>query len=324
MIDKMKSKGVLSKYSLLGLSWTSSYNSTNGIKVKYSIPSRANVNGLLYLTVRENSRILDLSGNLRKWWFGDNAFSDFSYGEYLKCMKSLARVLDADIVELLDFKIRMIELGVNVRMHRKYAKIIPAMKSFPRLTRRELINGETVKFNGEKQIQIVYDKLTEVGKRQLTKKPKKNLKKLTENNFVLRYENVIKSRSGVKIRNEISTFLMIMDNWNFIADYIIEQFHKIEVVEDYLCVKDKELVDMNYVQIRDLFLFLFMEKYTIVEVEKLINKIGNKHRSDYKKKFRGIYTKHLLKENNEIKSVVSNELVKRVVALKKHKSIKSI
>lgn len=324
MIDKFKSSGVLSVYSLDELSMANTVYKEDSVQHKFKIPSSVNKKDCLFLTVKENSRVLDISGNLRKWWFGDNAFSDFSYGEYLKCLNSLARVLGADIVELLDFRIRMIELGVNVRMHRKYAKIIPAMKSFPRLTKRELINDETVKFYGEKQIQIVYDKLTEVGKRQLTKKPKKNLKKLTENNFVLRYENVIKSRSGVKIRNEISTFLMIMDNWNFIADYIIEQFHKIEVVEDYLCVKDKELVDMNYVQIRELFLFLFMEKYTIVEVEKLINKIGNKHRSDYKKKFRGIYTKHLLKENNEIKSVVSNELVKRVVALKKHKSIKSI
>lgn len=328
MIDEFLGRVELSAYSLEQLNWKNTYKTKNkdSLRAIYGIPSRTGNNDVeMYLTISEVSNYVIIKGNLRKWWLGDNAFSDLSCKDFIESLGYLANVLDADLSELIKLELTKIGIGLNVRLHRKYASIIPSMKRFPRLKERVSYLDQTVKFVGSKKTVKCYDKLRETASRVFKsknlKKKRNKVDKILKNNFSLRFEISGNPIAFTGVKNDVKSFESIQEGWNKIVDYVVDEFHKIEIADDFQNLDYDRLENLNFTEIKDVFSFLIIEKISLEDTYGFIDRYGGRHKSEYKPKFKEIYDRYYLKEMIDTKTVVSNELVKKASRLKDLDSI---
>lgn len=313
MIDKFTSVGTLNKFSYNNLIWLSRYDSKGIYKNVYKIPSRKGEE-YIYLTKSEGSDTVKIKGNLRKWWYGkNNVFNDFSYRSYLNCLKYLAEIIECDLYDLLKFNIRNIEIGMNIKLHRKHARILQSMKSFPKRDRVSY-RDETILFSGVKFDIICYDKLKETAEKVIKKR--RLIDAMLKENFCLRFELKIMAKSGIRIYKELDSFLSIKDNWNAIIEYVLELFFQIEIIDDFKNVKLVKHEDLNLKELKELFIFYTINEMGIVKSDELIKKFGNRHKSEFKKEFRRIFRKYFTSDNIDVKAIVGNAVIKRAVSLK--------
>ena len=177
MIDRFKSCGILLGLSTSHLERVNRSVIDGRVKDKYRVPNRDGEEFIYLITNTENSKVV-LEGNLKKYWYGStNAMSDFNYESYNDCIKFIASVIGVETREIWFLNLKRIEIGGNIKLKRKHADIIPAMKRFPRLARVTYKKG-TTKFVGTKKYIIAYDKLEEVLKSNRFKISRKNKEKI--------------------------------------------------------------------------------------------------------------------------------------------------
>jgi len=162
---------------------------------------------------------------------------------------------------------------------------------------------------------MIYDKLKETALKTISKK--RLADKLIENAFCLRFEIDVKSKSGLKIKKELSSFMATKDNWNIIIDYLIEQFFLIEIVDDFSRIKEIESNDLNLTQLKNLFIFLMIDNLGIEEVYKIINVYSGRKKSEYRRKFREIQREFLSINRVCKKTIVRKKVRETGLELKK-------
>lgn len=315
MIDKFKIRGVVSKLSLDNLVHLKEIHTDKGLKNVYRIPGKRK-DVCLFLTLMEGSNIYTINGNLRKWWYGkSNVYNDLSYRSYFQCLKYLAEVIDVDLFELLQFKIRHIELGINVRLNRKYARIIPSMISYPKRNRLNYYD-ETIMFEGRKFDIKIYDKLKESAFKNIRRK--KIADRLVEKKFCMRFELDIRAKSGLRIKDRIESLNTIKDNWNVVVDYLLETYLQIEVVDEFANFKQIENNSMSLMPLKELFVYKAMDNMGIEKTDKMINKYAGRKKSEYRKEFRRILREYQNSEKLPLKRVVEKYVKNSLEKLKRN------
>ena len=231
MIDRFKASGKVVGLSTRHLEQINTSVVDGFVKNKFRVPNRDG-SEFIHLFTNPFNMEITLEGNLRKYWFGRNsAMNDFSYTSYISCIKFIATVLRIKSKHLWHLSIRRIEIGGNIKLKRKYADIIPAMKRYPRLYRVNYKKG-TTKFKGTKKYIIAYDKLAEVLKNGNVRISKKNKEKMLKSIFILRFEISFFGLHGSGLKNELSTLLAVKNNWNDLIDFWVDSFGKIEVEDE--------------------------------------------------------------------------------------------
>ena len=206
------------------------------------------------ITNTKNSKVV-LEGNLKKYWYGStNAMSDFNYESYNDCIKFIASVIGVETREIWFLNLKRIEIGGNIKLKRKHADIIPAMKRFPRLARVTYKKG-TTKFVGTKKYIIAYDKLEEVLKSNRFKISRKNKEKILKTNFVLRFEISFSGLHNSGLKEELNTFYSIRKNWNSIIEFWVDSFEKIEIEDELGDVRKIEKKSLNLTEIKEILIY---------------------------------------------------------------------
>ena len=186
----------------------------------------------------EKGRGFKIDGSLRKWWYGNRSIRDLDFYTFSECLDVLAKKLGITSHQLLDSGVTYLEIGGNIRLHRKYDFIIPSMISYPRLQKIHYTE-QTTYFKSRNRTICSYDKVMEIYKHGGLSKTQ--YEKISKNIFVMRYEHKLTTPSGTNLRGKMNTLYKIKINWNFLIDDWEDNFRKIQFAQ----FQKPKLVDSN-------------------------------------------------------------------------------
>ncbi|MEO2059825.1 MAG: hypothetical protein ABGW76_07070 [Mesonia sp.] len=263
--------------------------------------------------IRFDKKQLVVDGNLRKWYFGKDSRQDFTKKKFLQCINLLSNKIGIDDASLYNAKVTKLETGVILRLKQKERAIINSIfgyKGFDKNT----YDKYGVEFKSSNYDVIFYDHLRRVynqkGKRQ------SNFGKITNKNFLFRYEIQSHKMSGTPMfKEKLNTLLKVRNNWDYIGQNLIKTLGDVEFVkvispETYVSIKNGGKKEMT-----KYLTFKGMEAIGIENFRVLLEQMTNKHKSEFKKDFVTLYNSFLEAEKMDYKKFLIRKLKKRVKAL---------
>ena len=191
----------------------------------------------------EGTITIDITNSLRKWFFGRKQMRNFSLTTFKECLKLLSKKLSVEYQYLLNARITILEVGVNLRLDKSFQTCIITATEHKRLGDVAFYKKGTVAFEGENLKLIFYNKLLELY--DMTDMKLSTFKKISEIFFFLRIEVIFKKVSGVKFaKNNCSTVNDLICNWEAIYDYCISQVGDVTFV-DWISPKIVDEIKIN-------------------------------------------------------------------------------
>lgn len=255
--------------------------------MRNSIPNKHD----LFVSINDSTGKVNISGNLRKWWFADRSrLRDMNIGDTRKAFKLIAKRLGITFYKLItEFKYAYLELGANVKMRAESKNIIQGIYGYPRLERM-MYRSSSVYFTGTKYSILFYDKLLEMSDNEEISK--RCYKKLSKHLFVMRYEFKINAISGYKHYDKIKTPFDLFKNWDFMVDEWNEIIHRlipVDVLSKIRVISDRSLTPT---QMFEYFSVMGMIALGVEKVSDFIDtKVTNRLSMTRKKMYR-LYNKY--------------------------------
>lgn len=270
---------------------------------------------------------LYIRGNIRKWYMTSKSTRDFKRKDFVGAIALLEKELGLTTNTLWNAAVTQIEIGVRLRLkdrHRGLLFCIAHYKNFKKLSienefdefKKLTVSNETVKFIGEKYSILFYDKIKEVFNHSEMKKT--NGKKASKNNFYLRYELQIKSVSHMRpsIKDNISTLLLIRNNWKSLGEILKETLEDIVFVDILSPISYDKIKLGAKTEIKNYLMCEGMKSVGIDNFLNLINVIENKKRGEYRNEILAIYEDYIrTNKKATYKKYLTRKLGKRISAL---------
>lgn len=231
----------------------------------------------LELTIKffHGKTTIDITNSLRKWYFGKKSMRNFNLTSYKKCLKLIAKKLSIEYEVLLNAKITILEVGINLKLSSDFSPFLMTIMHHKRLGERCILNKGTVGFDGEFLKLIFYDKLKELYDK--TDMLLKTYKKVSEKYFFLRIEVGFKSVSGVAFaKNNTRTVKDLIENWESVYDYIVSEIKNVTFF-DWISPKVVEKIKFNKAsEFYDWMLFSTIDEKGIGNLVSIVNKYLNR------------------------------------------------
>ena len=285
--------------------------------MRNSIPNKHD----LLVSINCSTGKVDISGNLRKWWFADRSkLRDMNIGDTRKALKLIAKRLGITFFELVTkFKYAYLELGGNVKMRPESKNIIQGIYGYPRLERM-MYRSSSVYFTGTKYSILFYDKLLEMSDNGEISK--RCYKKLSKHLFVMRYELKINAISGYKHYDKIKTPFDLLKNWGFIVDEWNEVIHRLIPVDVLSKVR---VIEDNSLTPNQMFEYFSVMGMISLGIEKMSNfidaKVTNRLPVTRKKMYR-LYNKYKVGDHWHYFTELSSATALKAGKMKSNTSIK--
>lgn len=295
---------------------TRSYSSvSDSYYTKYLVKNPETGENLI-LKVSESNPNCYISGSLRRWYYGKLAASrDLNKTTLLKCIKLLSELTGIPEGTLWNGNVKRVELGMSVHLKRSQELFIPSLLTYGRLKRKQ-IGIETVEFIGSKKSFICYDKLEEVGSKNLSKK---NREKLKKNNLILRLEFKIKAPSVPEYAGRVSSLKEIYRNWEELLDELYFTL-KYKIVKDEFFSSDLELSSGKYTltELIHIYSYKGMNINGMNNVLTFVNSASKERskRSGHRKKLLRIYNTYKSSDGHFILNDIYERVWKRTEYLK--------
>lgn len=233
-------------------------NEKSGIKNPFQI------NVLLYYDYAKDKCTIGFNGSIRKWYFGRNTRQNLSLYQLIDCMKLLSLKIGIKEEDLLNAKVKQLEIGVTLLLKSTLKELINCFVKY-RSFRREVedttvyFKGKRNKENKENNIKYkFYEKYLEINKNDKNFKTDPIKKNVHKKFFFFRFEMVIKKVSGIPFYKENArTINDIIINWKEINDKLKERFKKIQFVD---LISEEKIIDSGKISKRDHEKYLKFQK----------------------------------------------------------------
>lgn len=262
----------------------------------------------LYLYADNHQPYCTLSGNWRKWFFGEKRAlqQDLNKKQFYKVMKLISELSGISVGAILTASIKNVELGFITKLKREHELFIPSLKRYGKL-KRMTVEAETVKFIGTKKTFKCYDKGIHVLPKITSKRAAKVILK---NLCFMRSELELKSISATKY-HFLKTPLDIYKNWDYLLDDLVDiMLNKIKRVDLFSNDLDLTRFPMTYSELHKLLTFNGIKNVGFDNAIILVNKRSKEKSkiSEHRNKIYEIYHSH--KSAN--KEILIEEILQRI------------
>lgn len=274
----------------------------NKYKKRYFFRLRNNRGKLiLVLEVIKNTGIYNLivSGSIRKWYYGANLRRDLSKNDLVKALLKLSKVLNMELIDIVDAKISKIEVGTTIVLKPHFRKLLKGLVFYPRLKRRHMYDGETLYFgwkNESSYSMIFYDKLKEINKNN------KQVDNLEDKIFFCRYEisfNVLSK--VVKHKDTLNSFRKILRNWDEVKTMYVNTYNKIWYC-DYMSKSKSNITETKFEKYR------YIRRNGVPNIFDIIDKENSNNKTNKKKQVLEFVEKNSLNHYSELKLLFFKKL----------------
>ena len=146
----------------------------------------------------EITKSLFIIGSLRKWYFGQLSFQDFTEITYRKALKLFAHTIGISLEELRSFTLSSIEIGINCRMDVDINYIKKGIYQFRDKRYQKKYDVTSIKFKSKKGIVTlkIYDKYQEIYDKCINKR----IKSYEEEEFIKMHQHENNIRIELSLR----------------------------------------------------------------------------------------------------------------------------
>ena len=233
--------------------------------------------------------------------------------DFIEVVRFLANDIGISENKLWNAKVTKLETGVTIKLrdeHRAIFNCIFGYKAF----RKNIYDNTGVEFKGENYDLIFYDMLRNIFNKK--DKLERSYRKLSKNNFFLRYEIQGHKVSGMDMfKNKSNTLLKLKSNWKYLGQNLLDTLDKVEFVDvispdTYMDIKGGTKKQMSHYLI-----YKGIKKIGLENVRQLIEQMNPKKRAEYKKDFIKIYEEHLVKDRRNYEVIFRQKVEKKLSSL---------
>jgi len=199
-------------------------------KGKYFITVEAYVEG--------DTKLLRITGSLRKWYYGAKSTKDFIKEDFVKALRLVSRYLEISYNSILEFNVSRVEIGRNIRLKvpvSPFLGIVAGFSSNSYKLRQE--KGWRHFRTGNFKVTL-YDKIQEINK---NKKPKRKLiNELDDNQQYKKKVNLLRieftimgGMSKVQTKLGFSSLREFVDNYQELYVFYWKNCKKLRLLEDF-------------------------------------------------------------------------------------------
>ncbi|WP_044402045.1 hypothetical protein [Lacinutrix sp. Hel_I_90] len=264
---------------------------------------------LAYDTKHGNHKLY-IEGSIRKWYYGKYNIRDFNYKDFCQCISLLSKRLEIEENILWNAEITKLETGVTIRFTKEFEGIALCVSRYKNF-KKNTYEDKGVKFKGKNYHVIFYDKIREIYNDK--DKLERSYDKITKNNFLFRYEIQGHKVSGMKMfKNKVDTLLKVKNNWKYLGDNLIMTLDKVEFID---VISPEAYINLRGGAITEMSEFLIYKGIKAIGIEKtrlLIETLNPKKRTKCRKKYNGIYEKHLIEDRQNYEDIFRQKLLEKL------------
>lgn len=215
-----------------------------------------------------------INNSLRKWYFGRKSMKDFSFKDFMRCIKLLCKLLGITLEEILNAQVFEIELGYTLRFPSHMKSVLKCAIKHKTLRDASYYKSTTA-FEGVNYNFSMYDKFRELHDTGLVNKC--NYDKFRKHFFVLRVEINYEKVSGEGFaKKRLRHVADVIENWELIFDEVTNHLANIVYV-DWLSPRMMERVDKNTDSDFDILLIsLAIDNLGMQRLNELLNLHSNR------------------------------------------------
>ena len=263
----------------------------------------------------ENKTKLIIEGSIRKWHFGIDRTQDLKKSEFIYCIDKIAQEIGIEDKSLWNATVTQLETGVTIRMKDEHRGIVNCIFDYQAF-QKNTFGQFGVEFSGANYDVIFYDQIRRIYNR--SDKKERQYKKLTENNFFLRYEIQGHKVSGMEMfRNNFDTLLKIRSNWKSVAENLVltlEEVKFVNVISPDLYV---ELKQGEKKQMTNYLTFKGLQSIGLENFRILLQQMKSRKKSTFKGDFIELYEQFSEKDKKEYKKIFTRKLEQKLNSLLK-------
>jgi len=253
---------------------------------------------------------LIVEGSIRKWYFGIDATQDLKRNEFIHCIDSISRIIGLEDKSLWNAKITQLETGVTIRMKDEHRGIVNCIFDYQAF-QKNTFGQYGVEFKGANYDVIFYDQIRKIYNHR--DKKERQYKKLTNNNFFLRYEIQGHKVSGMDMfKDKLDTLLKVRSNWKYIAENLLLTLDEVTFVNTISPDLYVELKKGGKKEMSRFLTYKGLQEIGLENFRILLEQMKSRKKSAFKKDFVELYNDFSEKDKKDYKKIFSRKLEQKL------------
>jgi len=222
---------------------------------------------------------LEITGSIRKWWFGNKSTKDFSKQEYSAAINLLFEILEIPQKWKKNFIISKVEVGMNIYVKQPCSEILNRVTEYRSSCYLRHSHPTGIAFKAKSKEIKLYDKIEEISK----KFKKKSIKDVEESQFLEnnKDKNLLRIEFKINCKSELG-FNNLEDSIIFFDDLYFYFWKKLRYIK-YNNNELGEFTGKNYKDFLKYLAYVGIDSLETEIFEKMIKQLNKNAKREARK-----------------------------------------